>query len=89
MASGGLPVLPTFSVHTDPNTTSICWKKWMDKLENLFIALDIDSDKKQKATLFQETKSSIFITVSQTSRKELVPPLQWRLLIQYLISMKR
>ena len=51
MARGDLPVFPTFSVHADPNTTSIRWKKWMDKLENLFVALDIDIDKKRKTTL--------------------------------------
>ena len=60
MASGGLPVFLTFSVHTDPNTNSIHWKKWMDKLENLFVALDIDSNKKQKVTLLLYTRDKVF-----------------------------
>ena len=60
MASGGLPVFPTFSIHADLNTTSICWKKRMDKLENLFVALDIDSNKKWKATLLRYTGDKVF-----------------------------
>ena len=60
MASGGLPVFLTFSVHADMNTTSIYWKKWMDRLENLFIALDIDRDKKRKATLLHYTGDEVF-----------------------------
>ena len=50
MASGGLPVFPTFSVHADPKTTSIRWKKWMDN----------DSDKKRKATLLYNAGDEVF-----------------------------
>ena len=57
MASG---VFPTFSVHADPNTTSIRWQKWMDKLENLFVALNIDSNKKRKATLLHYAGDEVF-----------------------------
>ena len=60
MASGGLPVFPTFSVHADPDTTSIRWKKWMYKLEDLFVVLDIDSDKKRKATLLHYEGDEVF-----------------------------
>ena len=60
MASGGLPVFPTFSVHADPDTTSIRWKKWMYKLEDLFVVLDIDSDKKRKATLLHYAGDEVF-----------------------------
>ena len=60
MASGGLPVSLTFSVHADPNTTSIRWKNWMNKLENLFVALDIDIDKKRKTTLLHYAGDEVF-----------------------------
>ena len=60
MASGGLPVFPTFSVHADPHTTSIRRKKWMEKLENLFVALDINNDKKRKATLLHYVGDEVF-----------------------------
>ena len=60
MARGGLPVFSTFSVHADSNTTSIRWKKWMDKLENLFVDLDINNDKKQKATLLHYAGDEVF-----------------------------
>ena len=60
MASGGLPISPTFSEHADPNTTNIRWKKWMDKLQNLFVALDIDNDKKWKATLLHYAGDEVF-----------------------------
>ena len=60
MASVGLPVFPTFSVHADPNTASIHWKKWMDKVEYLFVALDIDSNKKRKASLLHYTGDEVF-----------------------------
>ena len=89
MANGGLSVFPTFSVHADPNTTSIRWKKWIDKLENLFVDIDSDKNGKRHFSVTQETKSSIFITVSPTNRKELAPPLQQRMILQYLMSMKR
>ena len=60
MASGGLLVFPTFSLHADPNTTSIRWKKWIDKLKILFVALDTDNDKKRKATLLHYTGDEVF-----------------------------
>ena len=60
MASGGLPVFPTFCVHADLNTTSIRCKKWIDNLENLFVALDIDSDKKRKVTLLHYAGDEVF-----------------------------
>ena len=60
VASAGLPVFPTFSVYADPKTTSIRWKKWIDHLENLFVALDIDNDKKQKPSLFNYAGDEVF-----------------------------
>ena len=60
LVSGDLPVFLTFSIHADPNTTSIRLTKWIDKLENLFVALDIDSDKKWKATLLHYAGNEVF-----------------------------
>ena len=60
MASGYLPVFPNFSVHSEQNTTSIRWGKWIQKLENLFIALDMKCDEKRKATLLHYAGDEVF-----------------------------
>lgn len=60
MTSNGLPVFPSFSVHVDQTTTAVRWKKWIDKLKNVFAALDIDNDKKRKATLLHFAGDEVF-----------------------------
>ena len=48
----GLPQFPSFSVHSDENSVGVRWIKYVTKLENLFIGLNINSRKRKKALLF-------------------------------------
>ena len=46
-----LPNFPGFDLNQDPNSLGIQWKKWILRLQNLFIALDIGNEARQKALL--------------------------------------
>ena len=46
-----LPDFPIFDTDADPTSLGIQWQKWAERLENLFIALDIDNAVRQKALL--------------------------------------
>ena len=46
-----LPQFAPFRPHVDENSAGLRWKKWLDRLENMLIALTIDDDKKKKAML--------------------------------------
>ena len=54
------PVFPSFCVNANQNTTSIRWTKWIHKLENLFITLDINNNRKQKAMHLHYTGDEVF-----------------------------
>lgn len=46
-----LPDFPPFDVSLDPTSLGLQWKKWIQSLENLLLALDIKDKKRQKALL--------------------------------------
>ena len=46
-----LPSFPPFDINQDPNSLGIQWKKWVQRLENLFVALDIGDGVRKKALL--------------------------------------
>ena len=46
-----LPEFPPFDVSLDPSSLGLQWKKWTNRLENLFVALAIEDKKRQKALL--------------------------------------
>ena len=62
-----LPDFPTFPVHE--NNADLRWKKWIQRLENLFIGLDIKNKKRQRALLLHysgEEVNEIFDTFTET-----------------------
>ena len=46
-----LPDFPPFDTESEQTSLGIKWKKWILRLENLFVALDINDKARQKALL--------------------------------------
>ena len=49
--SGNLPNFPEFDIHSDVTSLGILWKKWTERLDNLFNAIGIDDKKRQRALM--------------------------------------
>ena len=47
--AASLPNFPSFPVHE--NNAETRWRKWISRLENMFIGLDIKDKKRQRALL--------------------------------------
>ena len=63
-----LPDFPPFDINCEPTSLGISWKKWITRLENLFVALDIQSEERRKALLLYyggEDLSDIFSTLCE------------------------
>ena len=68
-----LPDFPIFDTDADPTSLGIQWQKWAERLENLFIALDIDNAIRQKALLLHyggPKLTDIYHTLKSPSDKE-------------------
>ena len=48
---GHLPVFPPFDPELDKADVAARWKKWLSRLENLFVAMNIQDDKRKRALL--------------------------------------
>ena len=59
MAERTLPYLEQFNAHEDIASVGVPWTKWLKRLENLFIALDIDDKRRQRALLFHYAGSEV------------------------------
>ena len=46
-----LPDFPPFDINLEPTALGVHWKKWIQRLENLFLAMDVKDTKRQKALL--------------------------------------
>ena len=65
-----LPNVPSFPVHE--NNAETRWRKWISRLENLFIGLDIKDKQRQRALLLHyagEDANEIFDTLIDTYEK--------------------
>ena len=65
--TASLPNFPSFPVHE--NNAEIRWPKWISRLENLFIGLDIKDKKRQRPLLLHyagEDVNEIFDTLTYT-----------------------
>jgi len=65
--AASLPNFPSFPVHE--NNAEARWRKWISRLENLFIGLDIKDKKRQRALLLHyagEDVNEIFDTLTDT-----------------------
>ena len=62
-----LPQFPSFSVHE--NASDIRWRKWINRLENMLVGMDITDDNSKRALLLHyagEEVSDIFETLVDT-----------------------
>ncbi|XP_063400348.1 uncharacterized protein K02A2.6-like [Mytilus trossulus] len=65
--AASLPNFPSFPVHE--NNAEIRWRKWISRLENLFIGLNIKDSKRQRALLLHyagEDVNEVFDTLDNT-----------------------
>ena len=65
--AASLPNFPSFPVHE--NNAETRWRKWINRLENLFIGLDIKDKKRQRVLLLHyagEDVNEIFDTLTDT-----------------------
>lgn len=65
--AASLPNFPSFPVHE--SNAEARWRKWISRLENLFIGLDIKDKKRQRALLLHyagENVNEIFDTLTDT-----------------------
>ena len=51
-----LPVFPTFNYEVSKANASAYWNRWINRLENLFVAMDLedDDDKRKRASEYQK-----------------------------------
>ena len=47
-----LPDFPPFHINLEPTALGVQWKKWIQRLENLFLAMDVKDTKDKKLFYF-------------------------------------
>ena len=52
-----LPDFPSFDINLEPTALGVQWKKCIQRLENLFLAMDVKDTKRQKALLLHYSGS--------------------------------
>ena len=61
MAEGfNLPNFPAFDPDVDKNNAGARWEKWMGRLENLFVGLNIDDDGRKRALLLHYAGERVY-----------------------------
>ena len=68
-----LPDFSPFDTNAEPTSLGIRWKKWIQRLENLFVALDIKDKIRQKALLLHyggTNLADIYYTIATEEDKE-------------------
>ncbi|KAK3083972.1 hypothetical protein FSP39_006106 [Pinctada imbricata] len=60
MPKMSLPTFPKFDIHSNENSVGIRWTKYVNQLENLFVAMDISSKKRKKALLLHYAGEDVF-----------------------------
>ena len=66
MASA-LPTFPPFNIHE--TTLDVRWRKWINRLDNLLVGMDVKDKKRQRALLLHyagEDVNDIFETLTDT-----------------------
>ena len=58
--AAGLTPFPKFDVYSEESSVGIRWKKYVAKLEHLFVGLNIDSKKRKKALLLHYSGDDVF-----------------------------
>ena len=70
MTASALPDFERFNPDVDIASLAINWKKWTVKLENLFVALNIENPTRKKAVLLyydRDRLSDIYTTLGDTA----------------------
>ena len=73
--AAALPHFDSFDVHAD-GAVAQRWRKWIKRLENLFVAADIKGKKRQRALLLHyagEEASEIFDSLLETGDNYATP----------------
>lgn len=68
-----LPSFPAFDVHTDVHSLGLKWKKWIQRFENLLLALNITQVVRKRALLLHyagEAVHDIFDTLADTGAND-------------------
>ena len=60
MALSNLPNFPTFDVDTDKSNCGTRWEKWVSRLENLFVGLNITDEAQKRALLLNYAGEKVF-----------------------------
>ncbi|VDI24830.1 Hypothetical predicted protein [Mytilus galloprovincialis] len=60
MAAFNLPAFPSFDIETDKSSAGPRWEKWVERLENLFIGLDIDDEDRKRALLLHYAGERVY-----------------------------
>ena len=55
-----LPTFPKFNVHEEEHSVGVRWEKYLHKLENLFVGLNIEAKKRRKALLLHFAGDAVF-----------------------------
>ena len=69
MSATNLPSFPAFQPHIEPSTAGVRWRKYVNRLENLFVAFKVTDNKQQRALLLHYAGPEvmdIFETLSET-----------------------
>ena len=56
----GIPQFPKFEMNMEESSQGLRWTKYVSKLENLFIGMNIDSRKRKKALLLHYAGDEVF-----------------------------
>ena len=72
---GQIPQIAPFQPDVDPTNTAVRWKKWLDRFENLIIAINVTDNDRKKALLLHlagefgfEVYEGLVIPKSQTTQ---------------------
>ena len=55
-----LPVFPSFDVDTDKSNAGPRWAKWVERLENLFVGLNIEDEDRKRALLLHYAGERVY-----------------------------
>ena len=58
--AGSRPPFPTFEVYGEESSLGIRWTKYISKLENLFVALNVEFRKRKKSLILHYTGDDVF-----------------------------
>ncbi len=58
--ANALPTFQQFDIHSDENSVGIRWTKYVQKLENMFVGMSVESKKRRKALLLHYSGDEVF-----------------------------